>query len=171
MNQFVFMSTVGNFKNVFEIGITSNPEKRIGTHRPGSKYLILFECQDCAYLESILLCRFNSFFKPRNDITNHSFEGNIEVAKADFMEICFNIQELCIRYPLPNPLPVQYSQQGTAYRPPPPPPRQYFNPSASLRQFPHMRQPTRHVLTHTPSQIKPRRDWRLQSIPSKLALI
>jgi hypothetical protein len=91
---------------LFAIGVTTNPEHRLKFYPSNSKYLIIFAFPDYRYLENILLSKFNYYYPHRTDMGIDYFEGNINLARYDFMTTCLEVQRLCFKYPLPTtPLP------------------------------------------------------------------
>jgi hypothetical protein len=87
--------------NIFKIGITIYPEKLLKYFPKKSKYIIIFASQDARYLENILVSKYNMYYTQRNDIGPNYYEGNLELAKYDFMKTSMDIQNLCTKYPLP----------------------------------------------------------------------
>jgi hypothetical protein len=133
MMQYVYLLYHSDPNNgLFAIGVTSNPEQRLKFYPSNSKYLIIFAFPDYRYLENILLSKFNYYYPHKADMGIDYFEGNINLARYDFMITCLEVQRLCFKYPLPTtppPTPFNYpSYSSDNYNndnipPPPIPPK------------------------------------------------
>lgn len=65
-------------EEIYKIGRTKRPIKlRLKEYPKNSELLGSFECDDCIFIERMLIRLFKTNYIHRNDIGNEYFEGNI----------------------------------------------------------------------------------------------
>lgn len=95
------LQDVSHGSNIFNIGITKKPDERLKWYAKGSKFLALFTCPYNGYLHNILFSKFRSTFLERFDLGPNYFEGNIELGKKEFTDVCTIVNDICINDPPP----------------------------------------------------------------------